>query len=84
MSPVLNSVSSDLVPANTSKVAWLGARHEAGWGWSDGTTWQYDNWGEGQPKGGLDCAIMTNSEDGTWRSISCNNNHHKFYWCKIH
>ena len=81
MSPVLNSVSSDLVPANTSKVAWLGARHEAGWGWSDGTAWHYHNWGEGQPGAGKDCVVMY--EDGTWSSKSCNNQR-KFYWCKIH
>ena len=48
LSPVLNSVSSELVPANTSRVAWLGARHEAGWGWSDGTAWHYHNWAQGQ------------------------------------
>ena len=85
MSPVLNSVSSDLVPTNVSALAWLGARHEAGWGWSDGTTWQYDNWGEGEPKTGNGCVAMLTGDgrDGTWRSLNCMTRRN-FYWCKIH
>nr|CDJ81559.1 C-type lectin domain containing protein [Haemonchus contortus] len=41
------------------------------WSWSDGSSYNYTNWGTGEPADGTTCAVQ-NSKDGTWKSVSCN------------
>ena len=53
---------------------WLGGK--VGWSWSDGTPWDYQNWGPGSPSGGEDCLEVFpawNEIDGkeTWNDRPC-------------
>ena len=65
---------------------WLGGK--IGWSWSDGTPWDYQNWGTGQPSGGEDCLenlALAHGEDeeGMWNDRGCTNIGHDLgYVCK--
>ena len=53
---------------------WLGGK--VGWSWSDGTPWDYENWGPGQPSTDGGCLensalLFGEDEEGTWNDRSC-------------
>ena len=55
---------------------WLGG--QVGWSWSDGTPWDYQNWGQGGPSGGEDCLEVIPGWNGnigngkeTWNDRPC-------------
>jgi len=53
---------------------WIGlhrANSSASWTWTDGSVVNFTNWQSGQPTSGYDCASLTNSSPGQWRSEPC-------------
>ena len=60
----------------TQEQAWIGGfKDEGTWKWTDGSTWSYTNWGDGQPdnSGGRQDAVQMNfGEVGKWDDITKN------------
>ena len=52
------------------KSFWLGGK--LGWSWSDGTPWDYQNWGPGEPSGDGEC-LENKDKEGKWNDRGCNN-----------
>ena len=71
-----NRFVDDLRPAN-KPVTWMGGSEtvEKKWVWSDGTSFGYTFWGDGEPNNqhGLeDCLTMRgNKWNGEWNDIHC-------------
>ena len=74
---VIDSVSDDgtnnfLKTLVEDSYAWIGGflnESSSTWMWSDGTTWQYENWFDGQPNngGGVQTHVAMNFESsGQW------------------
>ena len=69
---------------------WLGGRLQRSprsWSWTDGTTWDYDNWLQGPVDEDVqDCVYITeygqyfNVERGPWYSTQCS--HSRPFVCK--
>ena len=103
-SNLLSAVQADLTSVHSSeenkfltdlsggRSFWLGGK--LGWTWSDGTPWDYQNWGPGSPSGVYqgqveDCienvaSLYGEDEKGTWNDRGCNNieNSDLGYFCK--
>ncbi|XP_030608956.1 ladderlectin-like isoform X2 [Archocentrus centrarchus] len=66
-----------LITTHDEKETWIGgtdAQEEGHWIWSDGTTFQYNNWCPGEPNngGGLQHCLQMNYSDGKcWDDLSC-------------
>ena len=60
----------------TSKEAYIGGRdvnHEGHWTWSDGSAFNYQNWGPNEPNnhnGDEDCMMMW-LYSGKWNDVTC-------------
>ncbi|CAH1775812.1 unnamed protein product [Owenia fusiformis] len=58
---------------------WIGANDidvEGGWGWSDGSPFNYHNWNSGEPNdwnGGEHCAETSANNFGAWNDYVCDN-----------
>ena len=62
---------------------WLGGK--IGWSWSDGTPWDYQNWGPGSPSGAYQGEVEDCLENvyGVWNDRGCTNLGHDLgYVCK--
>ena len=64
------------VVRGTSDTWWIGAAdewNEGVWGWTDGTPFDYSNWGQGEPNNlnNEDCAALNFFQDGTWIDAAC-------------
>ena len=61
--------------ADISDDTWIGgsdAQHEGTWEWTDGSTWDYDNWLSDQPDGGYQQNFLAMDDSGSygrWRDL---------------
>ena len=73
--------------ADISDDTWIGgsdAQHEGTWEWTDGSTWDYENWLSDQPDGGSQnsLAMDTTGSYGRWRDLS--ESESKYILCRMY
>ena len=58
-----------------NKTSFLGGtREESDWKWLDGSPFEFENWGPGEPSGGSNenCLELGLYQNGTWNDVPCN------------
>lgn len=92
LASLTNQDENDFVTERLSGIGWIGLRDDDNgdnWHWVDGSTFYWDNWGEGEPNnaaGGEHCGEIDINDNwyyggpGRWNDNACGNPNH--YVCK--
>ena len=72
LASIPDKTTNDFLATLTNEPSWIGGyRIPEGWAWSDGTDWNFSNWGTGEPNnynGWNENYVMTghNGKNGIW------------------
>ncbi|KAH7702282.1 mannan-binding lectin [Aphelenchoides avenae] len=55
------------------------------WGWTDGTSMDYENWADGEPQEGKHCVAVVNKYaardwDPVWHTVDCDDRSKDYSW----
>lgn len=65
-----------------TRPVWIGLEQTVGWGWSDGSAVNYENWRLGEPSVKKQCAHIADMTD-KWMSVDCEGQNTAGFVCQI-